>query len=78
LHQAVDVAALDLPADYHSSYVAKVKATTLEAANVAVKARIHPEDLVVVVVGTAESTLEGVREAIPSIAEHTVVPFDAE
>jgi zinc protease len=78
LHQAVDVAALDLPADYHSSYVAKVKATTLEAANLAVKARIHPEDLVVVVVGTAESTLEGVREAIPSIAEHTVIPFDAE
>jgi zinc protease len=78
LHQALDVVSLDLPADYHSSYVAKVKSTTLEAANLAVKTRIHPADLVVVVVGTAESTLEGVRGAIDALEEHTVVPFDAE
>jgi zinc protease len=78
LHQALDVAALDLPADYHSSYVAKVKATTLEAANLAVKARIHPADLVIVVVGTAGSTLEGVRSAIDALEEVAVVPFDVE
>jgi zinc protease len=78
LHQAIDVLSLDLPADYHSSYVAKVKGTTLEAANAAVKERIHPKDLVIVVVGTAESTLDGVRGAIDSLTDHTVVPFDAD
>jgi len=78
LHQALDVAALDLPADYHSSYLAKVKATTLEAANGAVKERIHPDDLLIVVVGTAGSTLEGVKGAIDRLEGHTVVPFDVE
>jgi zinc protease len=78
LHQGLDVAALDLPADYHSSYLAKVKATTLEAANAGVKTRIHPEDLRIVVVGTASSTLESVKGAIERLDGHTVVPFDAE
>jgi zinc protease len=78
LHQALDIAALDLPADYHTSYLPKVKATTLEAAKEAVQTRIHPEDLLVVVVGTAASTLEGVKGAIDRLEGHTVVPFDAE
>jgi zinc protease len=78
LHQALDVAALDLPADYHTSYLPKVKATTLEGANGAVKERLHPADLQIVVVGTASSTLEGVKGAIDRLDEHTVVPFDAD
>jgi zinc protease len=78
LHQALDIAALDLPADYHSSYLSKVKGTTLEAANVAVKERIHPDDLRIVVVGTASSTLDGVTGAIDRLEGHQVVPFDAD
>jgi zinc protease len=78
LHQAIDVEAMGLPADYHSGYVAKVNAAKLEEANAAVKARIAPEDALVVVVGTAESLLEPVKGAIEGLGEHTVVPFDAD
>jgi zinc protease len=78
LHQALDVAALDLPADYHTSYLPKVKATSLEAANGAVKERLHPGDLQIVVVGTASTTLDGVVGAIDRLDGHTVVPFDAD
>ncbi len=78
LHQAIDVEALGLPADYHTGYVAKVNAVKLDEANAAVKARIAPEDLLVVVVGTAAELLEPVRAAIAGLGEHTVVPFDAD
>jgi zinc protease len=78
LNQAIDVEAMGLPADYHSGFVAKVNAAKLEEANAAVKARIAPEDALVVVVGTAESLLEPVKAVIPGLGEHKVVPFDGD
>ncbi len=78
LHQAIDVEVLGLPADYYTAYVAQVDAVTLEQANLAVQKRISVRDLLIVVVGTAAEILEGVRAAIPSLAEHEVVPFDRE
>jgi len=47
-------------------------------AGAAVRNRIHPDDLLVVVVGTAAEVLEPLRAAIPGLTEVSVVPFDAE
>jgi zinc protease len=76
LHQALDVGVLGLPLDYHSSYLAKVGAVTCEEANAAVRARIHPDETLVVVVGTADAILAPVRDAIEGLTEHEVVAFD--
>jgi len=67
-----------LPADYYSSWTDRVRAVTPEAASAAVRNRIHPADLLAVVVGTAAQVLAPLREAIPDLAEASVVPFDAE
>jgi len=76
LGQVLEIDLLDLPADYHTAYLDQVRAVTLESANAAVKQRLFPKDLVVVVVGTASELLESVTKAIPDLASHEVVPFD--
>lgn len=78
LHQALDVELLGLPPAYYSGWVDQVRATTPEAASVAVRRRVSMENLLAVVVGTASQVLDPVREAIPRLAESTVVPFDEE
>jgi zinc protease len=78
LHQALDVELLALPQDYYSGWIERVRSVTPEAASAAVRERIHPRDLIAVVVGTASEILEPVRDAVPGLAETTVVPFDAE
>jgi zinc protease len=78
LHQALDVELLGLPSDYYGSQIARTRAVTLDAANEAVRARLTASDLLVVVVGTASESLEGVKGAIPSLASAATVPFDAE
>jgi zinc protease len=78
LGQALEVELLDLPEDYHSKYVDHVKAVTLEGSNAALKERLTPKDLVVIVVGTASETLEKVKESIPDLAETTVIPFESD
>lgn len=76
LSQAIDVEVLGLPADFYSSYTAKVADVTLEAANAAIQRRIHPQDLLVVVVGTASEIRAGIEKVIPGLTEVRVVPFD--
>jgi zinc protease len=78
LGQELESELLALPDGYHSKYVENVKAVELEAANAAVRTRITPKDLVVVVVGTASELLEKVRAAIPDLAHDEVVPFDVD
>ena len=78
VHHALDVALLGLPADYYSGYVDHIAAVTPDAANAALRARISAADAVVTVVGTAATTLEGVRKAIPSLASEEVIPYDVE
>jgi zinc protease len=78
LHQALDVELLALPPDYYSGWLDHVRSVTAERASAAVKARIHADDLLVVVVGTASQVLEPLRAAIASLGEASVVPFDAE
>jgi zinc protease len=78
LHQALDVELLALPADYYSAWIDRVRAATAEGASAAVKNRIVPADLLVVVVGTASQVLAPLQGAVSGLAETIVVPFDAE
>ena len=78
LGQALEAELLDLPADYHTAYLDHVRAVTLESANASVRERLTPNDLVVVVVGTAGEILDKVTAAIPGLSEHKVLPFDAD
>ena len=78
LGHALETELLRLPADYHSGYLDHVKAVDVERANAALKERLDPKTLVIAIVGTASEILEKVKESIPNLASHTVVPFDAE
>jgi len=78
LHHALDVELLALPPDYFSGWVQRVREVTPEAASAAVKNRIHTENLLAVVVGTASQVLDPLRSAVPGLTEASVVPFDAE
>jgi zinc protease len=78
LGQALETDLLDLPDGYHARYVDNVRAVEVDASNAAIKERISKDDLVVVVVGTASEMLEKVKDAIPNLAEHKVVPFETD
>jgi zinc protease len=78
LHQALDIEVLGLPKDYHSGYTTKVAQVTTEAANAAVKRRISPADLLVVVVGTAADIREQVEKSVGSVVDVRVIPFDTD
>jgi zinc protease len=78
LHQGLDVETLGLPPDYFSGWTDRVREVTPDAATAAVQNRVHPDDLLVVVVGTAAQVLEPLRSAVPRLTEVSVVPFDAE
>ena len=78
LHQALDVELLGLPKDYYTGYVEAVKRVTAESANRAVAERLHPEDLLIIVVGTSEEIGEDMTKAVPALARASVVPFDKE
>jgi zinc protease len=66
----------DLPSGYYASYVQSIQGVTLAQANEAVRRRITPKDLVIVVVGTHADIGGAVRDSIPDLASETVVPFD--
>jgi zinc protease len=78
MHQALDVELLGLPPDYYSGWVEHVRAVTPQSASAAVQRRIHPADLLSVVVGTAEQILQPLQSSVPGLTETSVVPFDAE
>jgi zinc protease len=78
LGHALETELLALPDDYHSRYLEHVRAVELDAANAALKERLTPNDLVVIVVGTASDLIEKLKEAIPGLASHEVVPFDVD
>ncbi len=78
LQQALDVDLLDLPPDYHTRYLPRVRQTTSQAATLALKSRLFPEELVIVVVGTASEILDAVQKSIPRLAGTCVLPFDSD
>jgi zinc protease len=78
LHQALDVELLGLPEDYYSRWVERVRAVDPASANAAVARRITADTFLAVVVGTAATVLDDVRNAVPRLAGATTVPFDQE
>jgi zinc protease len=78
LHQGLDVELLSLPPDYFSAWIDRVNGVTAESGNDAVRQRIDPGRLLVVVVGTATQVMGPLRSALPDLEEASVVPFDAE
>ncbi len=78
VHHALDVALLGLPADYYSGYTSHVNAVTTAAANDAVRAHIDPKNLLVTIVGTASTTLEAVKKAVPSFDSVETIAHDVE
>ncbi len=76
LHQALDVALLDLPADYHTAYLAHVAAVTRESANAAVMARFTAENLVITVVGTDAQIRAAVEAKIARLGSTKIIKFD--
>ncbi|MFO0758240.1 MAG: pitrilysin family protein [Byssovorax sp.] len=78
VHQKLEVELFGLPADYHETYLAKVEAVTVEAANAAVRDRLSEDDLLVALVGTHAEIGEAVQKAIPRLDKVTVAPFDLE
>lgn len=77
VHQELDVELLGLPADYHSGWLRKVDAVTVDEANAALRRRLSPENLLVTVVGTAGELLPKVRAAVPGLGSERVVAYDA-
>jgi len=78
LTQSVDLDLLDLPADYYSGYLSHLAAVTKEQADEAVRTRLDPAHAVIVVVGTADTTYEAVRAAIPDLTHSRIERFDAD
>ena len=78
VHQKLERALYDLPDDYHSAFLDKVQAVTLESANAAVKERISEDDVVIGVVGTHAEIGDAVAKAVPGLASSDVAPFDLE
>jgi zinc protease len=76
--QALDEEVYQLPAGYHSEYVDRIKALSLEDVNLAIKNRISPENLLVTILGTATDIQDPVRASIPRLESTEVIPFDAD
>jgi zinc protease len=67
----------DRPERYVQDYVANVRARKPSEVNAALKRWYHPDDMVIVVVGTASELLEDLKK-IPGVAGIEVIPFDTD
>jgi zinc protease len=74
----LDAALYELPPGYYENYTQNLSQVTLEQANAALRERLSDENLLVTLVGTEAVVGEGVRAAIPRLAESQVVRYDAE
>lgn len=68
----------DLPPGHHRQYVERVENVTLDQAQAAIRSRVSLDDLTCAVLGTHADIGEAVRDAIPNLKHHRVVPFDAD
>jgi len=74
----LDAELYDLPDGYYSRYLEHLRAATLEQANQALRERLSDENILLSVVGTAETTFADVKNAVPNLASADVVRYDAE
>ena len=75
LGQLTDEALLSLPEHYHAGYLARVASVTRESANTALRSRIFPSDLFIVVVGTHAELGAEIRSACGELQSETIVPY---
>lgn len=75
---ALDEILYDLPPGYYKDYISRINAVTVEQANRAICNRIHPQNLLVTVVGTESLIGEAVRQAIPNLANSEIVAYDTD
>jgi zinc protease len=78
VHQKLERALYDLPEDYHATFLDKVRATTLDDANRAVRERISEDDVIIGVVATHAEVGDALSRAVPRLLQASVVPFDIE
>jgi zinc protease len=78
VQQLLERALFDLPADFHTGYVDRVQAVTLDQANASIKKRISPNDLWISVVATEADIGEQLRAAVPQLEECVVDRYDVE
>lgn len=75
---ALDEILYDLPIGYYKDYIARINAVTVEQANRAIRNRIHPQNLLITVVGTESLIGDAVRKAIPNLASSEIVAYDTD
>lgn len=78
LEKRIDAEVLRLGPDYYQSWVERIRAVDLDAANSAVREHLGVEDLAIVLVATASELREALRTRIPGVTSLDVVPFDSE
>jgi len=74
----METAIYDLPTDYHATYLPRIKQVSKEAADMAVRERINPNNLVIAVVGTSAEIGKALEDAVGGNVVATTVPWDAE
>jgi zinc protease len=72
----LDTSLYDLPPGYYEEYLDRVSAVKLEDVNQALRARIPDQELLIVVVGTAENLRSSLEAKIPGLTATEVVPYD--
>ena len=76
LEQAIELQLLDLPVDYFSGYLQRIREITRESVNEALPRRLDPKHLTLCVVGT-EAELGARLRQLPELASVEVKPFDS-
>jgi zinc protease len=75
---ALDEILYDLPPGYYKDYIARINAVTVDQANRAIRNRIHPENLLITVVGTEALIGNAVRQAVPNLAHSEIIAYDTD
>lgn len=78
LWQRVEVDLLDLPEDYYTRYLDRLRAVTLDEVNAALRKRLKVRDLVLSVVCTAAELRAPLEAAVPHLRGTAVLPFDTD
>lgn len=74
---ALDTIVHDLPSDFYTGYLDRIRRVTKDEVDAAIRRRVDPSQLLVLVVGTAKDIEDGVARAIPGLGARLVTPYDA-
>ncbi len=77
IDQRVTAEVMQLPADYYSSYLKRIRAVSLAQANAALKRRLSTDNLIITAVSTAASIERDLRQ-VPGLRQIRLVEWDDE